>query len=324
MQTRRPAKPGNIKRCLAASIKANIPALTNEFATRRPLAPIADVVAIGLRAVASAAALLAAGLPIFLFLYGQLLDRALHSVRSIIRPSALVALALVLLHAVIEPVRLVGAWGGALDPSLHALLLSSAFGTTLAIRILGLVLLASSTLNAGRPSQAVALAGATLIAGSFAFMGHTANDPQRWLLAPFLVVHLAAIAFWFGALWPLLLVTRHETAVTAGKLIGEFSRTALVVVPFVLLAGLTMSAFLLPSLSALMTPYGLSLVAKACGFAALMALAALNKWRLTPGIANGNRRSIFAFRISVQAEVVLIIAVITVTAVMTALFSPDH
>ena len=284
---------------------------------------MADVFAIGLRAVACAGALLAAGLPVFLFLYGHLLERSLHHVRSTVVPSALVALALVLLHALIDPVRLTGTWSGALDPSLRALLLSSDFGTTIAIRLLGLMLIVSSAWMTHRSGTGSALIGATLIVTSFAFMGHTATDPQRWLLAPLLFIHLSAIAFWFGALWPLLTVTRFETAETAGKIIGEFSRTALRVVPFVLLAGLAMSGLLLPGFSAILTSYGISLIAKVCGFSLLMALAVLNKWHLSPGISKGNRASVLAFQFSVLAEWFLIFAVVTVTTVMTTLFSPD-
>jgi len=285
---------------------------------------MADVVAIGLRAAAFAAGLLAAGVPIFLFLCGHLLDRASHRIRSMVIPTALVALAVVLLHAFVEPVRLSGAWSGVLDPSLHALLLSSDFGTTFAVRVLGLIVIAGGIWKAGRFGTGFAMIGATLIAVSFAFMGHTAAHPQRWWLAPLLVIHLLAVAYWFGSLWPLLTVTRLETAQTAGKVIGQFSRTALRIIPLVLLAGLTMSGLLLPSLSALRTPYGIALVTKVVGFSILMALAGLNRWKLSPGLSQGNRASLLAFQTSVLAEWILIFAVVTVTAMMTALFSPDH
>lgn len=284
---------------------------------------MADVVAIGLRAAASAAALQAAGLPIFVLLYGDLLDRASRQIRSTILPTTLVAVAVLSLHALVEPVRLTGAWSGLLDPSLHALLLSSDFGTTLAMRAVGLISIAASTRSAGRSGTGFAIAGATLIAASFTFMGHTAADPERWLLAPLLLLHASVIAFWFGSLWPLLTVTRLETAEIAGAVIGQFSRTAVWVVPLIFLAGLAMSALLLPGLSSLGTPYGILLLTKIGGFSILMALAGLNKWRLAPGISRGNRVSVSAFRVSLMGEWVVILAIVTITSVMTALFSPD-
>lgn len=285
---------------------------------------MADVVAIGLRAAAAAAALMAAGLPVFVFWYGRLLDRSSRRVRATVSPTALIALTLLVLHALVEPVRLAGAWNGMFDPSLHALLLSSDFGTALAIRALGLSLIAGSRPSAGPQGAGLALIGATLIAASFAFMGHTAADPRGWLLAPLLVVHLLAIAFWLGALWPLLTVARVETASVAGTVIAEFSRTALRVVPFVLLAGLTMAGLLLPGLSSLGSPYGISLIIKLIGFSVLIALAGLNRLRLSSGVSRGRRSSQTAFQAVVLTELVLLIAVVTVTAVMTALFSPDH
>jgi len=283
---------------------------------------VADVVAIGLRALASASALLAAGHAIFVCLHGRLLESSLHRIRSRVLPAALAALALTALHMLVEPVRLVGAWSGIFDRSLHALLLFSDFGTTITVRALGLLLIAASSRQAGRAAAALAIVGATLVTASFTLMGHTAADDQRWLLAPLLFVHLVAIAFWFGSLGPMLTVTRVENPSVAGAVLAQFSGSAAWLVPLILLAGLAMSGLLLPGLSGLATPYGLSLAAKVGGFALLLGLASLNKWRLAPGIARGDRSSIGAFRVSVLAEWVLILAVVTVTAVMTALFTP--
>jgi putative copper resistance protein D len=235
-----------------------------------------------------------------------------------------VALGLLIAHGLVEPVRLTGNFSAMFDRSLQALLLASDFGTTLAVRALGLVIIVGSTRKQATASTGIALIGTMLIAASFAFMGHTAADPQRWLLAPLLCVHLIAVAFWFGSLWPLLTVTRLETAAVAGAVIERFSRTALGGVPVILLAGLAMAGLLLPGLASLGTPYGLALLAKLGGFAQLLGLADLNKWRLAPGIALGNPKLVAAFRFSVVAEWVLMVAVITVTAAMTALFSPDH
>lgn len=285
---------------------------------------MADGVAIGLRALAYASALLAAGVPIFVWLFGGHLDRSIRSIRSSATPLTAAALALTVGHAVVEPVRLAGEWSGILDRSLQSMLLGSNFGTTVAMRVLGLVLIAAGSRRAGRYGEAFAVIGATLIAVSFTFMGHTAADAERWLLAPLLFIHLIAIGFWFGSLWPLVTVTRFEDAAVAGAVIERFSRMAVRAVPLILLAGLAMAGLLLPDLSSLGTPYGLSLITKLAVFAIVMALAALNKWRLAPGISLGNPFSLAAFRISVLAEWLLILGVITVTAVMTALFSPDH
>jgi putative copper resistance protein D len=224
-------------------------------------------------------------------------------------------------YAIVEPARLAGAWSGIFDRSLHALLLGSNFGTTSAVRMLGLLIVFSGSLRPGRTGDGVALIGATLISASFTLMGHTATDAERWLLAPLLLAHLVAIAFWFGSLWPLAAVARYEQPAVAGVVIGQFSRVAVRTVPAILIVGILMAGVLLPDWSSLRTPYGFSLLAKVAGFTILMGLAATNKWRLGPRIGHGDRASGAAFRFLVMAEWLLILAVIAVTATMTALFS---
>jgi putative copper export protein len=173
--------------------------------------PLADFVVIGLRGLAFAAALQAAGGPIFLQLFSRHLDQAFRSVRSVAVWSAGVALLFVSLHALVEPARLTGDLSGMFDTSLHKVLLASDAGTTLAIRVMGLLLILIGLAGVRRGSSTLALAGATLVVASFAFMGHTVTDDQRWLVAPLLIIHLLVVAFWFGGLWPLLCVIRHES-----------------------------------------------------------------------------------------------------------------
>jgi putative copper resistance protein D len=285
---------------------------------------MADVVAIGLRALAYAAALLAAGVPIFVGLFGGSLDRSAPPIRRFAVTVAFAGLLATIVHALVEPVRLVGDFSGVFDPSLLALLLGSSFGPTISIRVLGLLLIVGGFVSPSRTGSGLAQIGAALVATSFAFMGHTATNAERWLLAPLLVVHLVTIAFWFGSLWPLLLVLRLEAPAAAGAIIERFSRAAILAVPAIFVAGLAMAVVLLPGISSLGTPYGLSLLAKIAGFSILLALAAMNKWRLVPRISRGDASAPAALTLSIAAEALLIFSVVVITAVMTALFSPEH
>jgi len=285
---------------------------------------MADIVAIGLRALAFAAALSAAGAAIFVWLFGTSLNRSARRIRGLTSATAVCGLLLTAAHVVVEPARLAGAWSGIFDASLQTLLLGSAFGTTAAVRVLGLLTVLAGSLRPGRAGDGLALAGAVLIAASFAFMGHTAADPQRWLLAPLLILHLVAIAFWFGALWPLADMAQHEAPAAAGATIRRFSAIATWVVPGVFVAGVAMASLLLPGWSSLRTAYGFSLMAKVAGFSTLMGLAALNKWRFGPGIGRGDGVAVAAFRRTIAAEWLLIFGVVMVTAAMTALFSVWH
>jgi putative copper export protein len=54
-----------------------------------------------------------------------------------------------------------------------------------------------------------------------------------------------------------------------------------------------------------------------------MGLAALNKWRLGPAIGAGDAGALVYLRRSVLLEWLLLAAVVTATATMTGLFSPE-
>jgi putative copper resistance protein D len=285
---------------------------------------VADFVVIALRGLAFAAALQAAGVPIFLALFGGGLERSARSVRVIGLLTALTGLGLTLLHMLAAPARLTGELGGMLDGSLQAMLLGSDFGTAAAIRLLGLGLLVGGWLGTAGFADAARLIGLTLVTASFAFMGHTAADPDRWLLAPLLIVHLLVVSFWLGSLGPLRAAARLEPISVTARIVERYSRTAVWLVPLILVAGVAMAGLLLEGFAALASSYGLLLLAKLAGFTVLMGLAAANKWRFGPGIAGGSPSALRAFRRTVEIEWLLIVAVIVATAVMTALFSPGH
>jgi putative copper export protein len=169
----------------------------------------------------------------------------------------------------------------------------------------------------------VTVVGAALVAASFWLTGHTVANPLRWALAPLLTFHVMIVAFWFGALVPLYITCAVETAAIAGKVTEAFSEVALWLVPGIALAGAALSIGLVHHTAELTTRYGLSLLAKFLGFVLLMGLAALNKWRLGPAIVVGDAFAIRSFRRCLAAEYVLISAVLSITAVMTTLYSPE-
>lgn len=281
-----------------------------------------DYLAIGLRAAEFTAALQAAGIPVFVWLFGGSLERAVRPLGRLVVWTAVAGLALSIGHALVEPARLAGELGGIFDPFLHGILLASDAGTTTAIRVLGLTMVLGGSLQPSRFGMLLALMGGTLIAASFAFMGHTAADERGWLLAVLLILHLLLVAFWLGALWPLLAAIDHETLAVAGRVVEQFSTLAVWLVPIIFLAGLGLAVALVPDIASLSTPYGRLLLAKVAGFALLMVFATVNKWRLGPRVARGDGAALRVLRGTVLIEWILIVGVVTVTATMTGLFSP--
>lgn len=281
-----------------------------------------DFAVIGLRSLGFVAALQAAGVPLFLALFKRVLGDATPWILALARRSAAAGLLLVLAHQLAEPARATGSFGGILDGSLQALLLSSDGGTATGVRVGGLLLVLIGALRPSRIGRQAAIAGTMLITASFAFMGHTATHDQRWLLAAMLLLHLSIIAFWFGSLWPLVLVARHEDLRTSGVVVERFSAIASWLVPIVFVAGLVLSLALVPGVAALATGYGLLLVAKVAGFSLLMGIAALNKWRFGPAISRGDTDALHGFRVSLRVEWTVIAVVVAAAAVMTSMFSP--
>ncbi len=283
-----------------------------------------DIISIGLRAVSFVAVLQAAGVAMFLWLFGGTLARSAGNIRSLGICAAAAGGFFTVAHHLVQPARMTGSFSGLLDGSLQAMLLNSDAGATSAIRILGLVLLVFGLPKSNRLGEAISLIGATLVVVSFGLMGHTAAHDQRWVLVALLVVHLLIIAFWFGALLPLYMAAARETFSDNALVIENFSAIAAWLVPIIFIAGLGMSILLLEEFNNLWTAYGVSLLAKVSGFALLMGLATLNKWRFGPAIVAGHAPALRSFQRSVVAEWGLIVAVLVVTATMTGLFSPIH
>jgi putative copper export protein len=283
-----------------------------------------DIVVVGLRGLAFIAVMQSAGSALFSACADTRLWESGEKLRRVTLVAALLAALLVVFQHLLEPSRMTASFSGIWNGSLQLILLQSDAGAARAVRILGLTAITIGFWRPGPRRSSLLVVGATLTLSSFLLMGHTADHPQRWLLAILLVLHLLIASFWFGALLAFLFAASREPPAVYGGIVHEFSRAAGLLVPVIALAGLAMAIILLPGLAALSTPYGGLLVAKIVGFALLMALAAWNKFRLAPALARGEQAALGRFRRVVAAEWILIAVMLGVTAVMTGLFGPDH
>jgi putative copper resistance protein D len=280
----------------------------------------ADIVSVVVRVLSFVGMFQAAGMAIFIALFGREVGALAGALRRIGIASAWIALALVLLHYALEAARMGGELASALDLSLQSIVLHSSASVAMGLRVLGLILLVSA-FKLGK--DGLALSGAALVFLGFTAVGHTTMHADRALLAALLLLHLIIVAFWFGALVPLYLATSRESPGTAARVVARFSSVAVWLVPVLFVAGLLLAIALLPNLATLATPYGRLLITKVVGFSVLMALATLNKWRLGPALAHGDVRTTQAFQRSVTAEYVLIVAILSVTATLTTFYSPE-
>lgn len=283
-----------------------------------------DVTVIALRALAFVCLFAAAGTALFLAMFCRELAAALAPIRTLARATTLAALVIGAAYYLLIPARLGGSFAATFDPALETLLADSNVGPAHAVRFVGLAMLLVSLDEQTLLKRIGSVAGAGLALGSFALTGHTAIHEWRALLAPLLLVHLAAAAFWFGALWPLALVASREAPARAGRVIARFSAVALRAVPLIFICGAAIGALFIRSIAELTTGYGALVIAKALAFVALLGLAALNRRRFAPRLASGDGAARAGFARTVAAEWLGIAAVLIVTALMTELFAPEN
>jgi len=146
-----------------------------------------------------------------------------------------------------------------------------------------------------RKPRWLAVAGlGAVAAASLAWLGHagaSVGPLAPWqLLAD--VVHVLAACAWIGALPGFLLLARAGSRDHGRRLLHRalagFAGTGSVLVALLLMTGLANALFLIGPdhvVDVWATDYGRALAAKLALFAAMLLLAANNRWRLTPALA---------------------------------------
>jgi copper resistance protein D len=186
------------------------------------------------------------------------------------------------------------------DAALWGELLRSRNGDAFFLRAAGLVLMLAM-LPAWRVGPVVSAVGACVAIASFAAVGHSTSIAPRQEIVALLVVHLAALAFWVGSL-PVLSDLAGRGDVKSARIIEDWSRIAMAAV-----AAMLVSAALLVWYLKAGRPinfagwYDFALAAKLGIVLVAIGFAAVNKWRLTPGLLNSEagagRRLAWAIRI---------------------------
>lgn len=279
-----------------------------------------DVLSVIVRALAFIALFQAVGAVFFLTGFTRQLTISRVAIRRLARIAAGCGVILLLTHLALDAARMAGDYSGLWDRDLQQLAWSSGSGWAQLTQVAALLLVLGAL---RRSAHWGASLGGTIAVAGFLLTGHTSAHASRAVLAPLLGLHLLIVAFWFGALAPLLIVIRIEAKPMAAQIVARYSAIAGFLVPLIALAGLDLAWILTGTLTVLRRPYGQLLMIKLILFSLLMALAAWNKWRLTPALAVGEARAAVALRGSIITEIILIAVVLSVTAALTTLYSPD-
>jgi len=287
-----------------------------------------DGLMVAIKAITYAATLCAAGGVFFLSYCQPVLAEADGSAaRRLVRILMLVSVLASGARILVAAGSMSGDVSGLFDGSLVHMVWRAGEGRAVSIRTLGWLLALPAMLSARRPGVP-ALAAAGIAATSFAWASHAHALATHWHTAasvwPILLIclHLLSVAFWLGALGPLLLIAGHDPRRLAAPA-ARFGRAAVAVVALLAMAGLALLFMLLGHLSLLWnSSYGGYLMAKLGLVACLLGFAAYNKLRLTPQLLAGDRGAVRRLRMSIRAEMILGALILVVTAALTTLTGP--
>lgn len=256
------------------------------------------------------------------------------------RPTLILAAIVVALGSlaalVAQTAVMAGSLSEAVKPeSLSFMITGTALGMAMVVRaavaLLGLVAIVA--LKPGRVLWGLTVAAGLVIAASFAWTGHGAatEGPGGLLHLGADIFHAVAAALWLGALAALTILLLRRTApddLAIHRALHGFASLGTLAVISLVLTGLVNSWFLvglarLGDLGANL--YGQLLIAKLVLFVLMLALAAGNRFRLTPVLgsvlAGGEdpRQALRRLRRSVVAETVVGAVLLAVVAVMGTL-----
>ena len=280
-----------------------------------------DAAGIALKTLTYAATLGAAGAAFFICYCGTLVARAdslriRRMVLSLAVLSVLAGAAQIMVSAASMSGKTAGMWDG----SLLGMVWQAGAGRANVVRAMGLLLAMPAVFSERRW---LAVPGAALAATSFAWTGHARSLDPDVIPVLLLGIHLLGVAFWLGALTPLLIVARGGEPSRIAGAAARFGAVAVFVVCGLLAAGATLLWMLLGGIAALWeSAYGRCVLVKLILAACLLGLAAFNKLRLTPRLQGGDARASVSLRTSIRLELLLGISILAVTATFTSLMGP--
>ena len=291
----------------------------------------------GLRGVQYVCAALLFGLPAFLLYSGRATGALpLRWPRALLAGSAAVLLIAAPAALLAQTTLMAGSLEEAIKPaSLSYMITGMGLGAALALRALfaAVALGAAALLKPGRRLWTVLTAAGGLTTVSFAWTGHGAatEGGGRWLHLGADILHALAASLWIGALAAFVILALWRPARPQAQdralqqALAGFAGIGSWAVGVLTVTGLTNSAFLIgrPDMAALAaSPYGQLLAIKLGLFVAMLVLAAINRFRLTPLMARAPVEGRRRLRASLTVEFGLGLAILAVVAVMGTLPPP--
>ncbi len=155
---------------------------------------------------------------------------------------------------------------------------------------------------------------------SFMLMGHVSEKTifEKLILS----FHVAIMAWWFGSLMPLKLVTEHFPLHQAQKVMLSFGKKAEYLVFVLILLGFYMFLDIFTKWEQIFnTNYGIAFLTKLTIVCLLLLVAARHKFFLVPKLSN--QKELKKLERSINIEIVLASFLFIVTAGITSVVGPD-
>ena len=218
------------------------------------------------------------------------------------------------------------------DASLSGMLFSSAWGWSLILQLIGATGAGLALYRVHRSNRGwtAALAATVLLAISPGVASHAAASSKAYIAVPADIVHVAVGGMWLGTLAVIVIVgisaaLKTPDAIRPGArvatMINAFSPVALTCGGAVVLTGVASALIEVPQLRSLWTtPYGVILLLKLFFVALLFVAGAWNWRRMKPRLTGDD--AISPMRSSASLELMIAVAVLTVTAMLVALELP--
>ncbi len=256
-------------------------------------------------------------------LYASSFPDASQSVRATLRRQIAIGAIIIVL---VEPLRYAlsqlamtgGDAGMAFGPDMRWVGLELPAGHAILARLAGVGLI----VLAGLRVPALGLLGSAFAIGSYVLEGHTAGDANPVWMPALLFVHVLAIHWWIGGLWPLATFARQTNATEAESdglkaTVERFGRIAVWLVVLLLIAGGLLLGEITQWQPDLSNPYHQIFGAKILAVIAILALAAFNKFRVTPLIRNDTQQGSVVLRATLRIEMVLALTILALTGFVT-------
>jgi copper transport protein len=161
-------------------------------------------------------------------------------------------------------------------------------------------------------ARGLSLFGLLVLGLALALSGHASAAAPQWLTRPAVFIHVVTLTFWIGSLIPLAAALRHDTGTAA---LAAFSRAIPWAIAALVASGVVLAVIQVEEPRLLLTTaYGRLLCAKLLLVAALLVLAAWNRFRLTPGIAAGRAPPRRQLRRTIAIELVIIAVILGLVA----------